>query len=100
MSWQDQGRQEHGWFGSGTSTAEKPAGGSPDAALFAPTAVAARMKSVIHGSVGALPSGSRGHRAPRPSAAAVDQLSGLMVDWSRAAKLGPARFADHFFGRD
>jgi hypothetical protein len=100
MTSQDQGRREHGWFGNGTSAADKQTGGSNDAALFAPKSVAARMTSVIHGSTGALPSRLRGHPAARPNAAAVDRMSGLMIDWSNAAKLGPARFADHFFDRD
>jgi hypothetical protein len=91
VSWEDQGRQDLGWFGDGTSAA--------DTALFAPPAVAARVQVVIHGSVGALPASSRKHPAAQPTAAERDRLTSLMTDWSRAAALSPARFADLFFGR-
>ncbi len=100
MSWEDQGRQEHGWLGDGTSDKAKDSGGTNDAALFAPGFIAARMEAAIHGSVGALPPKSRTHPAARPNAAAVDRLTGLMSEWNRAATLDPARFAAYFFNRD
>lgn len=55
MSWKDQGRQRHGWFGHGTS----PAGPGSDGRGFGREAVADRMRAVAHGALGALPASLR-----------------------------------------
>ena len=99
MSWQDQGRQEHGWFGHGIGTLDKQAAAPDSGPLFAPAAVAARMRAVVFGAVAALPASARGHSAARPDAAALDLLTGLMAAWARAGTLDGARFATRFFGR-
>jgi hypothetical protein len=49
MGWRDQGRQEHGWFGDGTSAADKTSDASTRDDLFQPGALSQRMDAVIHG---------------------------------------------------
>ncbi len=55
MSWEDQGRQEHGWFGSGTAPKTDQQAGSSGAGLFGPGGLDQRIHAVIYGAAGALP---------------------------------------------
>jgi hypothetical protein len=73
MGRQDQGRQEHGWFGTGTSTKQDPVGASRGDAV--PRGLANRIQAVIHGAVGALPRELRNHQAAHPSATTLDRLT-------------------------
>ena len=59
MGWEDQGRQEHGWFGSGTIP-DGPADNSGDASGIGEQGLNQRPDAVIYGSVAAMPSGLRG----------------------------------------
>lgn len=72
MPWEDQGRQEHGWFGDGTSAVGTIPATSTGGDLFQPGARTQRIQAVIHGATGALPAALRNHPAARPNAAAVD----------------------------
>ena len=100
MSWEDQGRQEHGWFGSGTTAKiDKEAGGSADSGLFGAGGLDQRIQAVIFGAVGAFPASARKHAAAQPSAAALERLTGLMKVWGRGARMDMASFAGHFLGR-
>ena len=99
MSWQDQGRQEHGWFGSGAAPEADKEGGSPDAGLFEPGGLDQRIQAVIHGAVGSFPASARKHAAAQPNTAALERLTGLIKVWGRGTRMDMASFAEHFFGR-
>lgn len=91
MSWQDQGRQQHGWFGSGTSSngEESPSDASLDQ----------RLDAVIYGSVAAMPPALRGEAGARLDSKTHARLNGLMATWSRGGNMDRAEFAGQFFGR-
>ncbi len=99
MSWEDQGRQEHGWFGSGTAPKTDQEGGSPGTGLFGTGGLDRRIQAVIYGATGALPASARRHPSAQPSGAGFERLTGLMKVWGRGARMGMASFAEHFFGR-
>src|SRR6185437_14241818 len=96
MSWEDQGRQEHGWFGHGTAptkangTADPPAAGE----------LSNRIQAVAYGAIGALPSGVRAHAERQYKAGALADLTDAMANWTAGAKLGEAEFARRILGRD
>jgi hypothetical protein len=58
MSWEDQGRQEHGWFGDGKAP-EKPEDASGGGGMFGAGGLAQRIQAVAYGAVGALPQALR-----------------------------------------
>lgn len=62
MSWQDQGRQEHGWFGNGTAAGHTDAG---DGRLIGPDGLGQRITAVAYGAIASLRA-RRGH-GPRDS---------------------------------
>jgi hypothetical protein len=95
MAWEDQGRQEHGYFGDGKGP-EKP----KDGGMFAPNAVTDRMTAVIHASVAALPNKSRGFSAAQLNDARTKDLAVAMTKWSKAGSLPKSDFAAAFFDRD
>ena len=99
MSWETQGRQDHGWFGHGAEAVSRNAAVSDKASMLAVGAVSTRIRAVVHGAVAALPVRSRDHAAIRTDPAAVDRLSGLMAAWSKAGALDKTRFAAGFFNR-
>lgn len=96
MSWQDQGRQEHGYFGSGTGP-EKLADSD---GLFDPRAETRRMTAAINASIAALPAKSRHSPFAKLGGDAVRGLAATMSEWVRARTLSDAEFAAAFFGRE
>ncbi len=58
MSWEDQGRQYHAWFGHGTAPPKlkTPVEKAP---VPAPDSLPARLTAVIHGALGALKRSAR-----------------------------------------
>lgn len=98
MSWQDQGRQEHGYFGSGTGSEKQTDTGA--SALFAPNARTQRMTAAIDASVAVLPAKSRNSPFTKLSGEAVKGLADTMTKWSRAGALSDAEFAAAFFDRN
>lgn len=99
MSWEDQGRREHGWFGTGISATDRQIG-APDAdGMFGREGLRQRIQAAIYGTVAELPAPLRTHDAAQPSAKAAERLTDLMVAWGGATKLPSDRFAALFFGR-
>jgi hypothetical protein len=97
MSWEDQGRQEHGWFGSGKGP-EKPRNAS-SVGMFGPGELAQRIQAVAYGSIGALPQGLRAHASAQHDAGNLARLTDAMTAWVGGTRLSRAEFADRFFGR-
>jgi|GEM_PF-2750097 len=97
MSWLDQGRQQHGWFGHGTAQEATDDGSDDD--LFRPDGLSQRISAVVYGAVAALPPALRS-RATAPSAAGnLSRLTEVMPAWIDGDRLDQTRFADLFFGR-
>jgi hypothetical protein len=69
MSWEDQGRQEHGWLGHGTAP-EQPDDAANDRALFAAGGLGGRIGAAATGAVGALTPALR-RRAEKRSGSSV-----------------------------
>jgi hypothetical protein len=92
MGWEEQGRQDNGWFGEGTGATKRDP-------LFRADRRDQRIQAVIHGAVGALPASLPHHPAAQPNTAAVGQLTTLMVAWDRGATLDRTTFAERFFDR-
>lgn len=96
QSWQEQGRQEHGWFGHGTSARQTalPSGGG----LFGPGQGGERAAAVSYGALAALPRSARS-QAGSLGSGTTQRLQTLLVRWSGASRLSKDAFAGHFFGR-
>jgi hypothetical protein len=97
MGWEDRGRQEHGWFGNGTTAEDKQIGAA--GAGGAPGGLVDRVQVVVPGAAAALPRELRYHSVARPDAKTLDQLTMAMTAWARGAGTDVASFAKRFFGR-
>jgi hypothetical protein len=97
MGWEEQGRQEHGWFGNGTSAQDKQAATTGDGGV--PGRLTERVQAVILGAVAALPRESRYRAAARLDVKTLDRLTNAMTAWARGAGTDMASFAGRFFGR-
>ncbi len=95
MSWEDQGRQQHGWFGSGKGEAT-----NNDSAASDGQSLSQRVDAVIAASIAALPRALRAPMELRLDTATRANLNTLLVTWSRGAGLDRAEFAGQFFGRE
>ena len=100
MSWQEQGRQEHGWFGHGASSLQQNDTTDGDASLFGFGGFNKRMSAVAYGAIASLPPALRAQAARQLNTHIVTQLIEVMAAWTRGIKLDQASFAKHFFGRD
>ncbi len=96
-SWQNQGRQEHGWFGHGTSP--DLGNSSPARGLFGPGRLDERAAAVSCGSLAALPRSLRRHASALHEFGAAKRLQTLLARWSDGLRLSQAAFASRFFGR-
>jgi hypothetical protein len=94
MSWIDQGRQEHGWFGHGASGAARLDPFDPDgrSELRARTFAAVEFAAdVLH---------SAGERASFNLTATRDKMRELTPAWAAGAHPAPDIFRQIFFGKD
>jgi hypothetical protein len=101
MSWLDQGRQEHGWFGHGTAPtmlASDEERTDPRTALYEPVAFDQRIVQTAYGAVGALPRKERGWYEHSLHLGGLDRLRRAMPVWARGALLDEATFHQTFFG--
>lgn len=101
MSWEDQGRQEHGWFGHGTVPAKMIAAARYSSERFAPTPAAldARIRSLGHCAICAMPKKLRQHQAASFPEQVMAHLTDAMRGWVRGLLLDRADFARRFFDR-
>ena len=98
MSWQDQGRQAHGRFGSGTGPGKLDDG--DDADLFSANGQPQRMEAAINAAIAALPAKSRHAPFARLGGERVTRLADAMTKWSSAGASSDGEFAATFFNRD
>jgi hypothetical protein len=98
VSWEDQGRQQHGWFGSGTAPQQFEDTSDPGA-MFGPGGLAARIQAVGRGAIGALPAKLRAPAAAQQDAGNLARLTEAMTAWAGGTGLSASAFAERFFGR-
>jgi hypothetical protein len=97
MSWEDQRRQYHEWFGHGTAprklktTVEKAPAPAPDS-------LPARLTAVIHGALGALKRSAQAKSQLRGGL--LPRLTEAMAAWTQGSRLDAHSFAFHFFHSD
>jgi hypothetical protein len=80
MSWEDQGRQGHGWFGHGSASgagANTPPDSGADA-LFNPTNTADRFDAIAHAAIANLPTTDRNRASASFDAGRLGQFRSLM----------------------
>jgi len=97
LSWQDQGRQEHGWFGNGTAAGHTDA---DDGRFIGSDGLGQRITAVAYSAIASLPRAVRAWAERQLDARSLSRLTEVMTAWSRGGKLDPASFAEHFFGRE
>jgi hypothetical protein len=98
VAWQDQGRQEHGWFGHGTAAQDDVDDATNDS-LFGAGGLEVRIQAVAYCAVAAFPSALREQAATLFDAAHLARLTETMKVWIGGARLDQAQFAALFFGR-
>jgi len=96
MSWEDQGRQEHAWFGHGTAPTRPD---DSDTADGAPESLGKRIAAVAHGAIASLPPARRRRAEAQNDAGGLARLTEAMTAWVRGSALDQAGFADRFFSR-
>ena len=94
MSWEDQGRQYHGWFGDGKAP-PRDADEHADA-LFDPENVMARIDAIGYAAVASLPVADRRRDSAIFDDQRLDDLRRVMASWMGARALTPAAFAARF----
>jgi hypothetical protein len=79
MTWEDQGRQDHGWFGHGTApVTTDQTDGSADK-LFDPANKAGRFAAIAHAAIADLPRAERGRSAASFDSKRLAQFTSLMA---------------------
>ena len=99
MDWEDQRRQEHGWFGSGTGPND-PEGSHSDDAAAAPQTLHQRRTAVISAAVAAVPRGLPTQAATLLNPGTSERLNAVMAARSGNRTSNRAQFTARFFGRD
>ena len=97
MSWEDQGRQYHMWFGHGTATdkGKKAASGSS----VAGQSEADRILALAYGALASLPPAQRRQAETQYDNGTLPRLKEALTAWLRAAALDRASFGSRLFGR-
>ena len=93
MSWEDQGRQSHGWFGTGTASGEAKDISGGDERL------AQRVRAAAYGAIAVLPQALRARAEGQYDAGSLTRLTAVTTAWVRGADLNNSEFAERFFGR-
>lgn len=97
MSWKDQGRQYHMWFGHGTSS-DKVQKGSSDPSVTG-LSTDERVLAIVYGAIAALPTSLRGRVEAQYQHATLSRLKEAMTAWIQGTRLDQVTFAARFFGR-
>ena len=97
MSWEDQGRQYHMWFGNGTA-ADKAIKAAPDSSVVGQS-TADRVLALAYGALASLPAAQRRQAEAQYDAGTLPRLKEAMTAWLRGTALNQATFASRLFGR-
>ena len=98
-SWAYQGRQAHGWFGTGTKPKpdDEPSERDPtDAALFAPRNLGARIDYAARATIGFADRQDRRHAALNPDPTVLALLRNAVTAWYGARALSRDTFRERF----
>jgi hypothetical protein len=94
MSWEDQGRQYHGWFGHGTALAgdaPRTGGAGP---MFDPANVAARIDAVAYSVVAHMPRADRRRDSVAFDRRRLERLRKVITTWAGARSLSLVAFRE------
>lgn len=97
VSWENQGRQEHGWFGHGVAP-EKPKGADPGA-LSTNASRDDLAAALAYGAIASVPAGQRARAEASFQGRNLTAFREAILAWMRGTGMEPEMFADHFFGR-
>ncbi len=97
MSWEDQGRQYHMWFGHGTA-GNKSTKAAPGSSVVGQS-TADRVLALAYGALASLPTAHRGQAEAQYHNGTLPRLKEAMTGWLRATALNQATFASRLFGR-
>lgn len=97
MSWLDQGRQYHMWFGHGTAQ-DRGSQREIDPSV-ADQSQASRIQALAYGAIAALPASLRAQAQAQYQAGLLPRLSDAMAAWFQGSRLDTVAFASHLFGR-
>jgi len=95
--WVYQGRQEHGWFGNGTSPQANDTGGT-SSGQSADGDLPPRIRSIAFGAIGRLPASQRARYERQLDGGALARLLKAMPAWNRATELDRETFRERYFG--
>jgi rare lipoprotein A len=95
MSWEDQGRQQHGWFGDGTSS-DGTVPGAGQGSGFGLANHGQRIDAAAHVVVAHVPRSDRRRSVVTFDAGALDRLRGAMTAWDGASGLSRDTFRELF----
>ena len=91
MTWRDQGRQYHMWFGHGTAPDKgKPVAGSS----VSGKSIEDRVSALAYGAVAALPASLRGRAEGQYEHGTLPRLKEAMTAWINGTRLDRATFGD------
>ena len=97
MSWEDQGRQYHMWFGHGTA-AGKVKQLTPGSSVVGQS-TADRVLALAYGALASLPAARHGQAEAQYNTGTLPRLREAMTAWLRATALSQVAFASRLFGR-
>lgn len=97
MSWEDQGRQEHGWFGNGTAP-PKPKDGT-SGATSTNTSRGDLAAALAYGAIASMPAAQRARAEAALQGRNLAAFREAMLAWMRGTAMRPETFAGLFFGR-
>jgi hypothetical protein len=97
MSWQDQGRQYHMWFGHGIA-GNKGTKAAPGSSVVGQS-TADRVLALAYGALASLPTAHRGQAEAQYHNGTLPRLKEAVTAWMRGTALNQAAFAGRFFGR-
>jgi len=97
MSWEDQGRQYHMWFGHGTA-GNKATQAAPGSSVVGQS-TADRVLALAYGALASLPAARRKQAEAQYSNGTLLRLKEAMTAWLSATALNKAAFASRLFGR-
>ena len=98
MSWEDQGRQYHMWFGHGTAP-DKDKRAAPDPSVTGQS-TDDRVVALAYGAIASLPASLRGRAEAQYQHGTLPRLKEAMTAWIKGTRLDQATFASRFFRRE
>ena len=94
MSWEDQGRQDHEWFGHGTAPPRDKASEGGADAMFNPGSFERRIDAIAHSALAHMPRADRRRDVVAFDRQRLARLRKVMTAWMDARCLSDAAFAE------